>query len=417
MNQSDLSKTAIAHALVVVDPNLLLQDQPGESDLLRRALDLAQATNCKLELFTAYHEPTLELSIFADREEVNAEKVRLTNSAATRLGEMALELGNRGVRVSHEVRWDHPYADALLRKISETKPDLVLKQTQGPNYVLGLTDNPDWELIRNSPSNLWFVKQGAPDIETVLTAIGGTTIEADIISKDDYQVFEYGNTLAGLMGARNIPAHSYEAPKLHAYAAYAPVVVASTQVAGETDSWAQIARMHGDAIREFAHHFDLDVKQVRMSRGHPSDVIPSMAISLDAGLVVMGARNLGRWQRVFQSVSAEPVLSAVSCDIVFVKEARDARIPEAGRQPQRGVPSVNIETAITHPDQAFDSPEDVTETDGLTLGLKRRILDAWELDVNAQLKAVDEGGPVQETPASLLAEISRARESLARMER
>jgi len=57
----------------------------------------------------------------------------------------------------------------------------------------------------------------------------------------------------------------------------------------------------------------------------------------------------------------------------------------------------------------------VVETNDLTVGLRRRILDAWELDVNAQLKAVDEGGPVQEAPSSLLMEINRAKESLAQM--
>lgn len=416
MNQSDLPDTFIDHVLVVVDPNHFVPGQPEQPDLLQRALDLAHATGCKLELFTAYHEPTLELSLFADRDEVQAEKVRLTDSVATRLGEIAMELENRGARVSHESRWDQPYADALLRKISETAPDIVLKQTQGPNYVLGLTDNPDWELIRNSPSNVWFVKQGAPAIKTVLTAIGGTTADADIISKDDYQVFETGAMLAGLLHARNVPAHSFEAPKLHAYAAYAPIVVASTQIAGETDTWQQIARLHGRAIREFAEHFDMDASQVEIAKGHPADVIPSLAKSLDAGLVVMGARNLGRWARVFQSVSAEPVLSSVSCDILFVKEAANSSIPEADEQPKRGVPSVNIEVAITHPDQAFDSPEEVAKTDDLTVDLRRRILDAWELDINAQLKAVDEGGPVQETPASLLVEINRARESLAGMD-
>jgi len=417
MNHSVVSNPTIDHVLVVVEPKDLMPDQPAQSDLLRRALKLAQATACKLELFTAYHEPTLELSLFADQQEVSAEKHRLTNLAATRLGEIALDLRNRGANVSHEVRWDHPYADALLRKISETEPDIVMKQTRGPNYVLGLTDNTDWELIRNSPSNVWFVKQGVPVIETVLTAIGGTTVDDDVISSADYQVFEVGNLLAESMGARNVPAHSYEVPRLHAYAAYAPVVVASAQVAGEAESWTQIARLHGQAIREFAQHFDIDVNQVKISRGHPADVIPSLAESLKAGLVVMGARNLGRWDRVFQSVSAEPVLSSVSCDILFVKEARGARIPETDKQPRKGVPPVNIEMAITHPDKVFESPEAVVETDDLTVGLRRRILDAWELDVNAQLKAVEEGGPVQETPASLLTDICQAKESLARMNR
>ncbi len=417
MNHSLVSNSSIDRVLVVVDSNEMMLDQHEQSDLLLRALDLAHATGCELELFTAYYEPTFELSPFADQQEVNREKDRLTSSAATRLGEIALELRNRGANVSHEVRWDHPYADALLRKISETDPDLVMKHTRGPNYVLGLIDNPDWELIRKSPSHLWFVKQGVPAIEIVLTSIGGTAVDDGIISQADYKVFEIGNMLADCLAARNVPAHSFEVPKLNAYAAYAPIVAASVQITGEADSWEQIARLHGQAIKEFAQHFEIDVQQVQISKGHPADVIPALAKSLHAGLVVMGARNLSRWERMFESVSAEPVLSTVPCDVVFLKEAKGAKIPQADERPRRGMPSVNIEMAITQPDKAFESPGAVVENDDLTVGLRRRILDAWELDVNSQMRAENEGGPILKAPANLLMEISRAKKSLARMDR
>lgn len=417
MNHSFAPNFSIDRVLVVVDPTELVADQPEKSDLLRRALDLAGATGCELVLFTAYHEPTMELSLFAGQQEVSREKDRLTNSAATRLGEIALELKNRGAKVSYEVRWDRPYADALLRKISEMDPDLVMKQTHGPSYVMGLTDNPDWELIRKSPSHLWFVKPGVSDIKTVLTAIGGASVDEGIISPSDYRVFEVGNGLAEDLGAKSVPAHTYEVPKLHAYASYEPVVLASAQVAGEAEAWERIARVHGEAINKFAEEFEIDVEQIKISKGHAADVIPTLAKSLDAGLVVMGARNLGRWERLLHSVSAEPVLSMAPCDIVFVKEARGAKVPEAYEQPRRGVPSVNIEKAITQPDKAFESPQAVVENGDLSVDLRQRILDAWELDVNAQLKLLDEGGPVQDTPASLLREINIAKESLARENR
>lgn len=417
MIHSFMSNFTIDRALVVVDPKELSGEQSEKSDLFQRALDLVDATGCELELFTAYYEPTLELSLFAGQEEVSREKDRLASSAATRLGEFALELRNQGAKVSYDVRWDRPYADALLRKISETDPDLVLKLTHGPSYVLGLDNNPDWELIRKSPSHLWFVKQGVSDIKTVLTAIGGTDVAEGIISQSDYKVFEVGNKLAESMGAKSIPAHTYEVPKLHAYAAYEPVVAASANIAGEADAWEQIARAHGEAITNFAKQFEIDVEQVKILKGHAADVIPALAKSLDAGLVVMGARNLGRWERLLHSVAAEPVLSMAPCDIVFVKEARGAKIPEAYEQPRRGVPSVDIEKAITQPDKTFESPQAVVENDDLTVNLRHRILDAWELDVNAQLKMLDEGGPVQDAPASLLREINIAKESLARVNR
>lgn len=415
MNRSHMSKSAIDRVLVVIDPDQMMLDQPVQSDLLQCALDLAQATGCELELFSAYHDPSFEMSLFANQETVNHEKDRVTSSAATKLGEIALELKQRGAAVSYEVRWDHPYTDALLRKISEASPDLVMKQSSGPSYVLGLTDNPDWELIRKSPSHIWFVKQGAPKIETVLTAVGDTNVEEGIISESDYRIFEIGNLLANSIGARNVPIHSYQVPKLHAYAAYEPMLVATSPAASQLNTWDEIAHIHGQAIRKFARHFDIDVKQVQIAKGHPAEVIPKAAKSLNAGLVVMGARNIGRWERLLSSVAAEPVLSSVPCDIVFVKEVGGLKAPVAAEQPRRGVPSVDIESAILEPDQAFESPQSVVEADDLSTGLKWRILDAWELDVNRQLTVEDEGGPVQDAPAGILMKINRAKESLVRM--
>ncbi len=196
MNRSQTPGTSIDRVLVVIDPDQMMLEHPEQSDLLQRALDLARATGCELELFAAYHDPSLDLKLFANQQEVNHEKDRVTNSAATKLDEIALEMKQRGVRVTCEVLWDHPYADALLRKISASNPDLVMKQTRGPQYVMGLTDNPDWELIRKSPAHIWFVKQGAPVIKTVLTAVGETAGDKGIISESDYRVFEIGNMLA-----------------------------------------------------------------------------------------------------------------------------------------------------------------------------------------------------------------------------
>jgi len=417
MNRSNKTMTSIDRVLVVVDPDQMMLDQPEQSDLLQRALDVSRASGCELELFTAYYDPSLELSLFSDQDLVNQEKDRVTNSAATKLGEIALELKQHGAKISHEVRWDHPYSDALLRKISETSPDLVMKESHGPNYVLGLTDNPDWELIRKSPSHIWFVKEGTPEMNTALTAIGETTVDAGIISESDYRVFELGNLLADSIGARNVPIHSYEVPRLHAYTAYAPMLAGTTQVAHQVENWDEIARMHGKAIEKFAKHFNIDVDRVEIAKGHAADVIPAFAKTLNAGLVVMGARNLGRWERVLSSVAAEPVLSSVPCDVVFVKESEGLSTPIAEEKPRKGVPSVNLEMAITEPDKTFTSPESVVNTDDLTIGLRRRILDAWELDVNRQMTAEDEGGPVHDAPAHLLAEINRARESLARRDR
>lgn len=330
------SNPAFQRVLVVVDPEEVLPGATGQTSIIARALALAEATGCALELFHACHDPSLELRLFAGSEEVEREKEQVTNRAATRMAELAAELRQQGVEISHEVRWDHPQPDAILRKIADGRPDLVMKETQGPNFIIGLSDHTDWDLIRRAPAHLWFVKRGNHTIETLLTAVGGDDGSRDIVSRADYELFELASELARQLGARNLPVHTYQVPRLYAYTTYAPALAGAGNVSDQAQVWEDIAKAHGDAIRKFAEHFDIDPARIHLSKGHPAEVLPELAESLHAGLVVMGARNLGRWERFFTSVTAEPVLSEAPCDVLFLKDAGLLEeTGDAGKSPTR----------------------------------------------------------------------------------
>jgi universal stress protein E len=414
MTHFNKGTTPIKRTLVVLQPDDALPSNAGQSEVLQRALWLAEATGCELELFHVCHEPSLELRLFANREEVHREKERLANEAALRVAELALGLQREGVEVSHEVRWDHPEPDAILRKIADSAPDIVMKQSRGPKFVLGLSDHTDWELLRKSAAHLWFVKQGNPAIDTVLTAVGGTFDDNEVVSQADYDLFELSGRITASLGAENLPVHSYQVPRLYAYTTYAPAVPGASGIPNQVKVWEEIARAHGSEIKKFARHFDIDPAQIRLSKGHPAEVMPELAASLNAGLVVMGARNLNRWERFFNSVSAEPVLSESPCDVLFIKDREGARVPSAEQRPRTVVPDLDLEMAITHPEKAFNTPRAVVESSQLSPALRRRILDAWERDIRAQQRVENEGGPVLPTEAGVLEEISDARDSLKR---
>lgn len=317
-------QTASNHILVIVDPEEVSPQEPGASGLLARAVEVARAAGCRLELFQACHDPSLELQLFAANEQIVGERKRRANTAAVRMAKLAHSLKSSGVEISHEVRWDDPYPEAILRKIADANPALVMKESQGPNFIIGLTDQTDWELIRNSRAHLWFVKDGRTPIDTVLTAVGGCDAEA-IIAPQDYEVFDIAATLASSLGAQNLPVHTYQVPRLQAFATYAPALGTEGTKPEPVTDWENIAQQHAEAIFEFARHFDVDPRKIQLSRGHPAEVLPKLGESLEAGLIVMGARNLGRWERLFTSVSAEPVLSEAPCDVLFVKEISQIR--------------------------------------------------------------------------------------------
>lgn len=404
----------LGHVLVVVDPEQALAGRVGQRGILERATELAQTSGCHLELFHACHEPSLELSLFGRREDINREKERVANAAATRMAEVALNLKKLGIDVSHEVRWDYPQSDATLRKIRDAKPDLVMKASRGPDFFLGLADNSDWELIRKSPCHLWLVKDGSAPIKTVVSAIGSALVGNEIFHSADAEIFRIGQTIAGAMDAENIPVHSYQVPRLEAYAGYAPSLAGTIRITETKADWNEVARLHGKAVSEFAGKFGIAENSIILSRGHPAEVLPEIARSKNAGLVILGARQLGRWERVFASVTAEPVLSEAPCDVLFVKESAQVEIPAEQEEIRKGVAQVNLEMAITHPEETFKSPLAVVEADQLSRDVRKRILDAWELDVQSELNEEYEGGPVRPTRAGVLREINSAKMHLGK---
>ena len=412
MNSRTRKQKAFGRILVVIDPRGVLPTRPEQSVLLRRAIRVARVSGAEIELFYPCYDPSLELGLFASREEVSREKEKIANRAATQLAELALGMSEEGLKVKHEVRWDHPVGDAILRKIGDSAPDLVMKRSHGPHYIVGLSRNADWELIRKAPAHIWFVKSEEELTDTVLTAVGGTAIDESIITESDYHVFRTGSLIADCLGAENRAVHCFQAPRVDAYATYTPFISGASGMVAQTQPWQDLAELHGEAIRRFADRVGIDAEDVILSRGQASDALPAQAEAAGAGLLVMGARNLGRWERVFNPVAAEPVLAEAPCDLLLVRDADEFEVPATQRRPRSGEPDIDVEMAIVHPEKAFKTPLAVAQADHLTGELRQRILDVWELDIEAQLREEDEGGPVRETQAGVLKDIDAARREI-----
>ncbi len=405
--------------LVVVSPDLVQPSSPRQSPLISRAIELAKATGGTIELFHVCHEPTLEQGLFAADPDVVAEKQRVTDRESTLLAEMAVRLKSEGVDVHHEVRWDQPRTDAILRKIADANPDVVMKESRDHSYFIGMTSNTDWELIRKSTVNVWFVSSEPSPISTIVTAIGMATDDGDPFSSADYNVFRIAGALSREFNADHHPVHAYQVPfGVAPYAAYSPGMGAVVgESAQETERHEQaredIAETHGNSIRKFAEQFDMPLEDIHIEEGNPNTVLPTVARELSADLVILGARNLSRWQRAVRSVTAEPVLAETPCDVLFVKAAEEQSVPLAAIPPLRGRTTIDLERAITDPEDVFGSPNALVESDQISVALRQRILQIWEQDIRACMREEGEGGPVGTPKSDVLVDINRAKTRLA----
>lgn len=420
-NASDyesINDTKLDRVLVVISPDLVKPGAPKESPLIARAIALAKATGCELEFFHVSYDDSVTLATFVSETDLLREREKILDRDATLMSELIVGLKAEGVSIQQDTRWDSPRTDAILRKIRESRPDLVMKQSRDADYIMGVTNNTDWDLIRQSPAHVWFVTEAGNDqIDCVVTALaGGADGAADELrfSGVDYEAFRVANLIAGKFAARNFPVHAYQVPRgLNAYASYAPELggpaYPQAGMISVDKARQEIASKHRRSIEAFARYFGLDPERVRLAEGHPSEVLPEAAKELSANLIVMAARNLSRWGRAFRSVTAEPVLADAPCDVLFVKDASDVSIPTATEPPIQGIPSYDLDQAVMDPQRAFGSPQILVGKSEISTPMKKRILQLWEQDVRAQMTEENEGGPVRATKADVLDAINRAR--------
>lgn len=407
-------KTGIEKALVVLSPDLVKPEDPMQSTLLKRAVGLAKITGCELELFHICYDGGLQYQLFKSEGDLAKQQEALTDLAATQVADIATRLKDEVAGIRHEVRWDAPRTDAILRKIAQANPDIVIKQAREHSFVLGISSNTDWELARRSPAHLWLVHDEVDEIKRVVAAVGSQPIDSgDITSSADYEIFRTAGIIGDIFNADVHPVNAYRIPAPQAIVA-APAGAMAPVGAPETpqSSPSQIVKRHDANVKSMAQYFQVPADNVHVCEGHPTRVIPDVARAIDAGMIVMGSSSINRLERLLSPVTVEPVIADAECDILVVRERDLSGVPDAADSPRHGIPKYDLARAITAPESTFDSPQEVARLSDLSIELRKRILQAWEYDIRAEMAEENEGGPVGEIGVHALDDISAAKSLL-----
>src|SRR5512138_1999901 len=90
-------------------------------------------------------------------------------------------------KTQHIVRWDYPIYEAIVRQVLKTRPDLVIAESHREGRLARLVlANTDWQLIRECPCPLWFVRSGElPRAQRVLVAVDPSHAHAKPAKLDD----------------------------------------------------------------------------------------------------------------------------------------------------------------------------------------------------------------------------------------
>ncbi len=302
--------------LAVVDPTSDVQPALDKAQLL------AKRTGATLELFICDFDPSLSGRPLFDTEQLKQLRVEFVNERMEFLEGFADELRAGGITVETHVHWDNPVYRGVLRRVEESSPDLVVKDTHHHSALRRvLLTNTDWSLIRTCPVPLLLAKPSDWSAQPRILAALDPEHVGDQPATLDHAILDAASLLAKSLDGELHAVHAFLSAALLAAvtgAGASAMAFPAGASAGELVV-RERARIEAVLARIAAPH-SLPAERIHVEQGAAADVLQIVARSLSADVLVMGAVSRSRLQELFVGSTAERVLDRLACDVLVVKQ-------------------------------------------------------------------------------------------------
>ncbi len=292
--------------LIIVDPTA--EQHPA---VTKGAL-LARRFGARLELFVCDTRASREARMIAQARTRQPGSLR---SAASLLESLAAPLRQEGLEVTTQSQCANPLHVALAQRARNCTADLVVKDTHHHSMARRtFLTNTDWQLIRACPVPLLLTKAGPwAQMPQILAAVDPGHVN-DKPALLDEEIVEFAAALSKGIGGRLQVLHAY-VPTAVASAAAAETMIFSVSA----EDLAQQEEGIRSAILELAAKHGVTAERIHLEAGGPAEVLPRLARTLQADIMVMGAISRSNLQRAFIGSTAEDVLEHLPCDMLIVK--------------------------------------------------------------------------------------------------
>ena len=301
--------------LAVFDPTS--EAQPA----LGKAASLARVFGSTLELFICDFDPSLSGKPFFDTDKLRELREEFLTERVEFLEEVADGLRAQGIAVETHVHWDNPLYRGIVRRVRESGPDLVVKDTHYHSVIRRTVfTNTDWSLIRACPAPLLLAKPGDWRVPPKVVAALDPGHLGDKPAALDHDILDCAQLLAGRLSGEVHAVHAFfPAALLAATTAMTGMPMVSGVTAAEIVE-TERKRIAGVLSGIVASHA-LPLERIHLEQGSAADVLPRLAERLAADVLVMGAVSRSRVQELFVGSTAERVLDRIGCDVLVVKLA------------------------------------------------------------------------------------------------
>ena len=301
----------IKKILAVIDPTT------GDQPALGRAVWLAESVGADLEILVCYYNEYLSGDRLFDSPSLEKARKEVIEGHEKHLEAIAEPIREKGVLVTTTAIWDHPLYEGIVRHAMSSGADVVFKDTHHHSAVTrALLTNTDWNLIRTCPMPLWLVKPNFLSNRPQFVAAIDPMNEHDKPAALDDEILHLANALATKTEGDVHAFHSYD-PRIAVATATANAYIPVSLPFDEIEK--QMHEDHQKRFQEITEFHKVPDDRAHLVAGLTHEELPAKAEEVDADVVVMGAVNRNRWQRLFIGATAERTLEHLPCDLLIVK--------------------------------------------------------------------------------------------------
>lgn len=286
----------------------------------RRAGDLALESGAKIELFSVIRPDSRILGLpNATLVEVNC---AIADARRRELDTLAQQLRRRGIEVVCTVVTEDSVSESVTHRLREAPADVVAIEAHKHHLLARwFLRQSDYDLIRHCPVPLLIVKGIRRSSGRPILAAVDPWHHTDKPTSLDGRIVDAARTMANLQRVSLHSVHAYQ-PLMDFVggSAFAPVAI---PISGR-DQIAQTALVRR-RFKTFNTDCRIAPRHSHLEMGDPMYVLPTVARSIKAQMVVMGAIARSALDRLLVGSTAEHVLDALPCDVLIVK-------PKTGRR-------------------------------------------------------------------------------------
>lgn len=298
---------SIQNILVVVDPTI-------ERDfVVQRAMMLAKITNAKINFFIN-NNSTLSQHNFnyegISTEFFEVQRKLFEEHHERLLTDLVAEFTDAGIEASADMASGYNLAEAVIKRVIDSKPDLVLKSTHHHGLIeRSLITNTDWRLIRKCPAPLMLVKPNDwKPLGGLVTAIDPMHAKSEQSTLDEV-LLTLTEQLAHLLSL-----------KPHVFHSYFPFISSLFPMGGESAEYiSRIRLLHEEKLKQVTSKHAFEEQCIHLSQGELVPALIEYLAKSEANLLVIGSLSRNAIERAIIGNTAEKILESCPCDILIVK--------------------------------------------------------------------------------------------------